>query len=126
MIRADIRRLKDMPPRYLMIRFAFGAAISVIAGAVSIWAGARAGGLFLAFPAILPATLTLIQKEESKRKAKDDDKGATLGGVGLVAFAAVSYALLPGHPAWVALGAAALAWLAVSVGLFLLVYGRRM
>jgi hypothetical protein len=125
MIKADIGRLKEVPPRYLLIRFAFGAAISVIAGAVSRGVGARAGGLFLAFPAILPATLTLIQKEHSKRKAKEDDKGATLGGVGLIAFAAVSYALLPGHSAWIALGAAALAWLAVSIGLYVLVYGRR-
>jgi hypothetical protein len=124
MIKADIGKVKDVPPRDLLIRFVFGAVISVIAGAVSIGVGPRAGGLFLAFPAILPATLTLIQKEHSKRKAKDDDKGATLGGVGLVAFAGVSYVLLRGHAAWVALGAATLVWLAVSVGLYLLIYGR--
>ncbi len=34
--------------------------------------GPRVGGLFLAFPAILPATLTLLEKKEGKTKACAD------------------------------------------------------
>ena len=82
--------------------------------------GVQVGGLLLAFPAILPATLTLIEKEESERKARDDDLGSIMGAVGLVAFAGTAWWLLPQVGAVGALAAAAGAWLAVAVGLYLL------
>jgi hypothetical protein len=34
------------------------------------------GGLFLAFPAIFPASATLIEKHEKERKQRDGLKGA--------------------------------------------------
>ncbi|MDQ1384658.1 MAG: hypothetical protein QOG65_2037, partial [Actinomycetota bacterium] len=46
-VSSDSGRLRDTRPRDLVIRFAFGFAVSVIAGFVSLGIGDRAGGLFL-------------------------------------------------------------------------------
>jgi len=96
--------LRTVPVRDLTIRFAFGAAISTAASVIGLAAGPRFGGIFLAFPAILPATPTLIEKEESKRKAKDDDIGSILGAAALVAFAVTAWRLVPadGSPVGIA------------------------
>lgn len=105
-----------MPHRDLAIRFGFGAGVSTVASLISIFVGVRAGGLMLAFPAILPATLTLIEQERSERKAADADLGSILGALGLSAFAAGAWWLLPRQGAAVALVAAGLAWLAIASG----------
>ena len=117
-IRISLRDVRRVPLRDLAVRFAFGAGISTVASLIAILAGARAGGLMLAFPAILPATLTLLEREESARKAEDADFGSVLGALGLAAFAAVAWWLLPRVGAGVALVAAALAWLATASGCF--------
>jgi hypothetical protein len=88
--RVQLAKLKEVEPGDLLVRIAFGALISVIAGVVSLVWNAKAGGMFLAFPAILPATLTLIEKKESKREAEQDDEGALLGSVAMFSFAATS------------------------------------
>ncbi|TMA76496.1 MAG: DUF3147 family protein [Deltaproteobacteria bacterium] len=67
--------------------------------------GPSAGGLFLAFPAILPASLTLVARHDSRGDAADDARGAVLGAAALIVFAAVVLMLVQ-QPAWVALGAA--------------------
>jgi hypothetical protein len=72
--------------------------------------------MFLAFPAILLASLTLVAKEDGVRPARDDARGATLGTLGLIAFAAVVAVTLPGWPLWAALGAATAAWASVALG----------
>jgi len=115
-IRLD--ELGDASGASLLVRFCFGAAVSLVAGIVSLVLGAGAGGILLAFPAILPATLTLIEKEESERAAEDDDVGAVMGATGLVAFALAAWLLLGRLPAAVALVVAAACWLAVAVGLY--------
>jgi hypothetical protein len=105
-------RLREMRPRDLMIRFAFGFVVSVIAGVVTLAVGDRAGGLFLAFPAILPASLTLIAEKEGDSQAEVDAGGALLGAFALVAQALGRVPLVPAELA------AAAAWLAVSVGAY--------
>ena len=85
---------------------------------VSLLFGPRAGGLFLAFPAILPATLTLLEKKEGKTKACADASGGVIGAVGLAAFAVVAALLLRRVTPALALGAALLAWTLVAVGLY--------
>jgi uncharacterized membrane protein (GlpM family) len=115
-IRLD--ELGDASAASLLVRFCFGAAVSLVAGIVSLALGERAGGILLAFPAILPATLTLIEKEESERAAEDDDVGAVMGATGLVAFGLAAWLLLGRLPAAVALLLAAVCWLAVAVGLY--------
>jgi len=54
-----------MPTDYV-VRFMFGAAISLLAGLIGMKFGPVVGGLCLGFPAILPASLTLIEKKEGK------------------------------------------------------------
>jgi hypothetical protein len=116
---ADLGGLRGVPRRNLVIRFVFGALVSVVAGLVALWFGPGPGGLLLAFPAILPATLTLIEKADGDASARDDDAGAALGAVALIGFAAIGWLLLPRYGAAVALLAAAAGWLLGAVGLYL-------
>jgi len=117
--------MRQAAPRDLLIRFVFGALVSLGAGLVSIAFGDRVGGLFLAFPAILPATLTLVRQKQSKRDAVEDDEGAVLGAAALIAFAGVTWALLPRVAGWLALLAATGAWLVAAITLYAVVFGRR-
>jgi uncharacterized protein DUF3147 len=50
------------------VRFFVGGLITAIAGVIAKEFGPAVGGLFLAFPAIFPASATLIEKHEKKRK----------------------------------------------------------
>jgi uncharacterized membrane protein (GlpM family) len=109
---------RKVPRRDLVIRFVFGAAVATVASLIGILLGLRTGGLMLAFPAILPATLTLIEQEESDHSARDDDLGSVLGALGLVAFGAVAWWLIPRAGAPAALVTACLAWLGTSTGLY--------
>lgn len=114
------------------MRFVFGGAATVLAGLVAKHFGPGAGGLFLAFPAIFPATATLIESHEKERKAKIgrdgrnrgrmvasiDASAAARGCFGLAGFAAVLWLLLPRHNAALTLIAALIVWIGVSVGLW--------
>jgi hypothetical protein len=111
-----------------LIRFALGGAMTVIAGLIAARYGAVVGGLFLAFPAIFPASATLIEKHvrEGKEKAglsgvrrgKEaaalDAVGAVLGSFGLAAFGLVIWLLFE-RSAPLALVLATAAWLAIAV-----------
>jgi hypothetical protein len=121
----DIGKLKDAKPSELGIRFAFGAAVSVIASVVSAHAGTFWGGMFLAFPAILPASLTLLEREEGTEAALHDQRGAVLGAIGMVAFAVVAALWFEQARTAVVLVAAALAWSVTAVGIYLAVAAWR-
>jgi hypothetical protein len=100
------------------LRFAFGAAISLVAGLIGLKFGAKAGGVWLGFPAILPASLTLIQKRAGRSEAAIDSEGAVLGSIALVAFALTVFALVA-HLGVVATMLLALAlWLVIATGLY--------
>jgi PncC family amidohydrolase len=114
----DLKKIKSVRPREYLIRFAFGASISIIAGILTLAFGPRFGGLFLAFPAILPATLTLLQKKDGLAQATADVRGAVIGSVGMIAFATVAMLLIPRSPA-AGLATALVAWLAVSAVVYL-------
>src|SRR5207249_5699965 len=75
----DPGKLRKVKPHELTIRFAFGAAISIVAGVVSLVAGPAAGGMFLAFPALLPAPDTLVAADENNAHAGLDVQGAGRG-----------------------------------------------
>lgn len=115
--------VRDLAVSELAVRFAFGAAISAIAGVVAILAGSEPGGILLAFPAILPATLTLIEKEEGERQAKDLDVGSILGAAALSAFAVVVWQYMTPNSAPVVLVLATIAWLAAAATLYLTLRG---
>jgi hypothetical protein len=75
-----------------------GGSVTVIAGLLAKEFGPVLGGLFLAFPAIFPASATLIEKHETEKKQKAgimnsmrdrqaagvDACGAAMGSIGLV------------------------------------------
>ena len=109
-----------------LIRFAFGGVVTALTGIIAQRCGPEIGGLFLAFPAIFPATATLLEKHERKKKEKYgragrirarevvgvDAAGAAMGSVGLLAFAAIVWRWLPRYPIAVVLCAATVAWAA--------------
>ncbi len=116
----DLGELRKVQPKQMAVRFAFGAAISVIAGLGGVAFGSTVGGLLLAFPAILPAALTLIERADGNDAAVHDVGGAVLGGAGLIAFAVVAFGILGSIPAPGALLLALAAWTIVGVGLYVL------
>lgn len=108
------------PIREWLVRFAFGAGVSALAGAISeIW-GPKIGGLFLAFPAILLASLTLVAKDEGAHQAREDARGAALGATGLIGFALVVAVTARPWPTWATLAAATLAWASLSATTYLI------
>jgi len=62
-----------------LIRFALGGAVTVVAGLIAARFGPVVGGLFLAFPAIFPASATLIEKHVRRRKEKAVPGSAAAG-----------------------------------------------
>ena len=110
------------------VRFLFGGLITAIAGIIAKKFGPGVGGLFLAFPAIFPASATLIEKHEKQKKKSEglrgterarkavsvDAAGAAMGSIGLFVFALVVWQLVPSHAAWMVLTVATIAWLTVS------------
>jgi hypothetical protein len=111
-----------------LVRFGLGGAMTVIAGLIADRFGPIVGGLFLAFPAIFPASATLIEKHVRERKEKAglpgarrgkkaaalDAAGAALGSFGLAAFGLVVWLMIVSSPAWALLLAAA-SWLGVAI-----------
>ena len=111
------------------LRFIFGGAVSVLAAVLGKHFGASVGGLFLAFPAIFPASATLIEKHERQKKLKAgiptsmrgrqaaslDAVGATSGSIGLAAFAFVIWRFLPGHESMLVIICALAVWLGLSI-----------
>lgn len=113
---------KHKPADYLM-RFAFGAAISLAAGLIGMKFGPVVGGVFLGFPAILPASLTLIEKKDGKQQAAIDSEGAILGAIAMVAFAFAVALTVTSWGVVTALVVALVLWLVVAVALYTIVAG---
>ena len=107
-----------------VVRFAFGGLVSVFAALVAEAHGPAIGGLLLAFPAILPASLTLVNRHDGRSKATDDARGARLGSLALVAFAVPVWLTSTSWPAWIVLGVATSVWLSVGSALWALEYGH--
>jgi MFS family permease len=133
-IEANFSSLKQSNFGEHVVRFVLGGAVTVAAGLIALRWGPVIGGLFMAFPAIFPASATLIEQHEVKRKreigrdgrrrgrlaAALDALGAALGAMGLAAFAVVLWWFLPGHSSWIAVGLAVAAWALVSGFLWIL------
>ncbi|HEV2276762.1 MAG TPA: DUF3147 family protein [Acidobacteriaceae bacterium] len=132
MVEFRISALKSTKPHEYLVRFIFGGAATVLAGIIAKHYGPTVGGLFLAFPAIFPASATLVESHEKERKrrigydgthrgrmaASLDAAGAMLGAFGLVAFAALLWYFLPRHNAALVIAAATVVWFGVSIALW--------
>jgi hypothetical protein len=115
------------------VRFVLGGLITAVAGLIARKFGPGVGGLFLAFPAIFPASATLAEKREKERKRKKglsgvergrlaaaaEAAGTAMGSIGLLAFAYVFWKLLPSSRLWLVFVIAVVAWGAVAVTLWL-------
>ncbi len=115
-----------------LLRFAFGGVVTALAGLIAKRFGPEIGGLFLAFPAIFPATATLIEKHEKQKKERAgkngtdrgkaaagvDAAGAAMGSIGLAAFALVIWLRLPASGMSIVLIGATLAWFVTSVSVW--------
>jgi hypothetical protein len=114
------------------VRFLFGGLITALAGIIAKKFGPGIGGLFLAFPAIFPASATLIEKHEREKKeslglkgtargrsaASIDAAGSSMGSLGLLVFALIVWQFMPRDRAWIVLAAATLLWLGVSAAIW--------
>jgi hypothetical protein len=114
------------------IRFLFGGIVTAITGLIAKKFGPQVGGLFLAFPAIFPATATLLEKHERQKKERKglngttrgrlaagvDAAGAAMGAGGLLVFALIVRKLLPGRSGSMVLAGATLAWVVVAVSIW--------
>ncbi|TKK85200.1 hypothetical protein FDA94_26355 [Herbidospora galbida] len=118
--RGRLRRQEGMrlrpSVRGLAGRFAVGAAIFVVAGLVGNRWGPVLGGLSLALPAVLAATLTRI---EARERRAQDAKRAILGAAGLIGFAGCVWGLAVTLPAWLTLLIATAVWAVIADVLYL-------
>ena len=122
--RLNPQGLEDKKPKDYLLRFVFGASISAGAALIGL-KFPLIGGMFLAFPAILPASLTLVERDSGRTEAVIDAEGAIIGALGLLAFALVAAFGIQSLGAVMALIAAAIAWLVVSIGTYAAVMAWR-
>ncbi len=113
-------KVKQTKPRAYLVRFIFGGLITALSGYLTTKFGVAVGGLFLGFPAILSASLTLVKKHEGEEAAGDDALGAVAGSIGLVAFGVIVWRLSDTLAAWLVLTIAAIVWLGLSIAVWLL------
>ena len=79
MIKIDSSGLKQTNVYEYALRFIAGGAITFVAGLIARKWGPGIGGLLLAFPAVFPASATLIEKHERLRKQKKGLHGEERG-----------------------------------------------
>lgn len=114
-IAVDTSGIRKTKPSSYVTRFVFGGAVTATAGLLGHYFGPAVSGLALAFPALLPASLTLVEQQEGRARAADDAAGAVCGAVGLAAFAVVVWQGAPRMHVAATFALATLAWLAVAV-----------
>jgi len=118
--RLDLSRMRQIKLKDYAIRFVLGGAVSVIAALIGQWMTPRFGGVFMAFPAILLASLTLIGKEQGYEQSAEDAEGGVLGAIAFVGSAAFIAATVEALLGAISLLIALVIWLGVAVGLYLL------
>ena len=131
-VRIDSSTLRATRWYEYVLRFVFGGTVTVAAGLIARKFGPTVGGLFLAFPAIFPASATLIEKHQREKKERKglngiqrgrdaaalDAIGAAIGSVGLALFATFLWKFFSYQRAWLILTVGTTIWLAVSAGIW--------
>ncbi len=129
-IKINASGLKQSKWYEYLVRFAFGGVVTALTGMIAKRYGPEIGGLFLAFPAIFPATATLVEKHEKQKKERAgmvgtnrarmvagvDAAGTSLGAVGLATFAVIAWIGFGRYPSALVFTVATAAWL-VTAGL---------
>jgi Protein of unknown function (DUF3147) len=127
-IKFNFQALRQARWHEYALRFVLGGIITVLTGLIASKWGPVFGGLFLAFPAIFPASATLLEKHEREKKQKAgiaftirgrlaaalEARGAIMGAVGAAAFGVIVWKLLPSHSLGATVLIALLAWITVS------------
>jgi hypothetical protein len=126
-VRVEASSLKHTHWYGHVLRFVLGGTVTVAAGLVARWFGPAVGGILLAFPAIMPAALILLERSQNeqvpppgcgargRRAVVLDAVGAAMGSIGLIAFALVVWKTLVRMPTSLALIAGTAAWAVVAV-----------
>jgi hypothetical protein len=128
MVEINLSSLKRTKLHEYVSRFLFGGICTATAGMIAKHFGPVVGGLFLAFPAIFPASASLIENHEKEVKAEAGfngtmrgriaasvgASGASIGCVGLIVFAMILWKGLPAHNAYAVILLAMACWLIVS------------
>ena len=123
-ITVNLTGLAETKPHEYVLRFVFGGLVTALVGIITTKFGPVIGGLFLAFPSIFPATVTLVERHEARKKeqhgmigarlarcaAAADAAGAAIGSFGLSIFGLIVWLYAVDHNAWLVLGAATAAW----------------
>jgi hypothetical protein len=131
-IKIDLSSLRRTKWHDYLVRFLLGGAMTVLAGLIAKHSGPVVGGLFLAFPAIFPASATLLDRDQREKKRKAgipvtvrgrlavalDARGAAMGSIALGAFALLVWRELPSHHAGGVLASAVGLWVAVAAGIW--------
>lgn len=130
-IKVDTSPLRESSWTGHLLRFAIGGVVTVAVGLFTKVTDAKAGGLMLAIPSIVPLGIALVSRLQNKKAgpgtrgdrgrhaATVEATGAACGTVGLLAFALVAWQLLPRASAWIVMPAATVAWAVVAAGVWL-------
>lgn len=127
-VKIDFSPLRQTKWHEYLVRLISGGLITAATGIIAKKFGPGVGGLFLAFPAIFPASATLIEKHETEKKRKRgmpgerrarevaavDAAGAAMGSVGLLGFGFVVWRLMPAHSPWLVLLLATAVWSTIA------------
>jgi hypothetical protein len=133
-IQIDPTVLKEIRWYQILVRFCIGGLITAATGIIAKRYGPAVGGLFLAFPAIFPASATLIEKHELQKKAEAgvsgvrqarravsvDAAGASIGSIGLLFFALFVTEFIGKFSPWLVMFSATALWAAISALLWFL------
>jgi Protein of unknown function (DUF3147) len=128
-IKFDLSALTRTRWHEYALRFFFGGVVTVATGLIAKHYGPVFGGLFLAFPAIFPASATLVEKHETEKKqqagigdnargrkaAALEARGAAVGSLGLVVFGLLMWQLLGYWNSVSALMTALVVWFVLAV-----------
>jgi hypothetical protein len=133
-ISVSLSGLAQTKPLEFVLRFVFGGVVTALAGLIATQFGPVVGGIFLAFPSIFPATATLIEKHEAKKKKREgmhgrylakcaagaDAAGAAMGTIGLLAFGMLVWQLSESIAPWMMLTTATIAWFTVAMTVWII------
>ena len=126
--RLQTASLRATTPMQYAQRFLFGGLVTVVATLIADKWGPVVGGMFLAFPGIFPAGVSLVEKHKIDRESQEgkvglalargeasvEATGASAGTWGLAGFALVVWKESTTHSLPAMLACAGAAWVALS------------